>query len=153
MKSKKMWRYKCDFCGKWGGSKYHMTHHECRCTMNPSRECGVCAWKQRLWGDCIQRTMVELLTVIGDRAAFIKKSDEWGDTFDEDALGIVLGKLREFTDNCPACILAAFRQSNILLYGVGGFNFKSEMESVLSDLRADQGERDYARDYGGSTRG
>ncbi len=45
-----------------------------------------------------------------------------------------LPALREATENCPACILAALRQRGIPVPSVNGFNFTEEMKSVWSDI-------------------
>lgn len=110
MRKKKMWRYYCDFCGKAGGHPWHMHNHEQSCTMNPSRVCGLC----RIDGEWEQKSIVELL-----------KTYEVGG----------LDKLRDATENCPACILATLRQFLAIKEKLGDpifmpeFNFKEELRS------------------------
>lgn len=122
MRKVKRWRYYCDFCKKSGGSAYHIANHERGCTANPNRECGMCG----ISGG-VQRPIKELLAAIGwDGAESLKR-------------------LRKLTENCPACILAAIRQSGIdepdqdpeggLISHEGyiDFNFKEESKSFWSD--------------------
>ena len=45
-----------------------------------------------------------------------------------------LQKLRDITNNCPACILAALRQKGICVPLVEGFDFKGECASVWADI-------------------
>jgi hypothetical protein len=60
-----------------------------------------------------------------------------------------LVKLREVAHNCPACILAALRQSGIQQFDGEGapfepdFNFKSERDSVFSEYNVAVLEREY----------
>lgn len=82
MIKKKMWRYYCEFCGKGGCSASHMKKHEEHCTMNPDRKCGLCEV-----ADLEQQKMETLIY------AHVK------------------GDLRSVSNECPACMLAALRQS------------------------------------------
>jgi hypothetical protein len=83
------YRYRCDFCGKTSGSGGHMARHERGCTANPGRICGVCDGRQ------LQRALPDLIAALG-------KGDE---------AGVVA--LREAAGGCPACMLAAVRQSGL----------------------------------------
>jgi hypothetical protein len=80
MKSKRVWRYYCDFCRKSGCNGGHIRKHEASCCSNPDRVCRMCRWV-----DAEQKPTAEL------RAAF-----ESGG----------LDSLRKAADGCPACILA-----------------------------------------------
>ena len=84
MRSKKVWRYWCDHCGKGGLSKHHMIEHEKHCTMNPHRVCGMCARDE----DAVQKPMAELVAA-----------------YDES-----LEALAAKAEGCPACMLAGIRQ-------------------------------------------
>jgi hypothetical protein len=84
----KRWRYYCDFCKKSGQRGYHMQNHERGCTLNPARICGMCSVAQ-----LHQQPMVSLIAAVGDGSAE------------------GMAALRELSENCPACILAAIRQS------------------------------------------
>jgi len=80
MRSKRVWRYYCDFCKKSGCNGGHIRKHEASCCSNPNRICQMCPWV-----DGEQRPTPEL------QASF-----EAGGL---DALRLVAGA-------CPACMLA-----------------------------------------------
>ena len=50
-------------------------------------------------------------------------------------------RLRELTSDCPACILAAIRQSDILV-SLTGYNFSEELKQFW-----DRVNEDYDHDY------
>lgn len=126
MKQKRVWRYYCDYCNKGGCSKGHMVKHEKHCTMNPNRLCGLC--------EAAGNTPVPIPNLI---AALTGHGDDW-------ATGMT--ELRDLTDDCPACILAAIRQSHIQdpPTGLGsgewvddvrsdlGFNYREEHQAFWS---------------------
>ncbi len=84
MRKKRSWRYYCDHCGKSGGSGGAMSQHERHCTLNPTRECRMCA----LAGGA-PTSMPRLIAALRGNG--------------------VVGA-REAADGCPACVLAAIRQ-------------------------------------------
>lgn len=88
MRTKLINRYYCDFCKKAGCAKRWIAHHESRCTNNPNRVCGMC----ELDGDVIQKPIAELSAALES--------------------GGIEG-LRTAAEGCPACMLAAIRQSGI----------------------------------------
>jgi hypothetical protein len=51
----------------------------------------------------------------------------------EPAVEKAMPKLRELTDNCPACIMAALRQKGIPVPCAESFNFKKEAELIFYD--------------------
>jgi hypothetical protein len=127
MKKKKVWRYYCEWCKKSGCSGYWMRKHEQRCTMNPNRICGYCNL-----ADNEQLPMTELLGLLPDPANHIVADSEYegfGATL-ETAVAEALPRLREVTDNCPACIMAALRQKGIPVPIARDFNFKDECKAV-----------------------
>lgn len=136
MKKIKKWRYYCEFCKKSGASAYHMQKHEDHCTMNPRRRCGMC--EADPGGDMVTKPMEDLITALLCQGNDYEKG---------------LEVLREVTGNCPACILAAIRQSGIQRPpeddGEGGcdegvylsFNFVTEKKRFWSD------QNDAAADY------
>jgi hypothetical protein len=89
MRREKRWRYYCDHCKKSGGHAYHLRNHEKRCTANPDRECGICEQMGEL-----PLPIKELIAVLEPRGG--------------------LERLRDIANNCPACILAAIRQSGCM---------------------------------------
>lgn len=42
MTKRKVWRYKCDFCGKSNCSAFAIRNHEKHCCHNPHRMCRMC---------------------------------------------------------------------------------------------------------------
>ena len=98
MRKRQVWRYYCDHCGKGGCSKHHMEQHERSCTLNPERECRMCAADPG--AGAVQHAMPELIEAIGsgDEAGMKRIRDVTGGDRDE---------------GCPACILAAIRQSGL----------------------------------------
>lgn len=137
MKTKTVKRYWCDHCKKAGLQAHAMAKHEKHCTLNPSRNCRVCG----LLGGSTHvgaERMAELV-------AILPKNVEWeGDDYGNpslryfsfcDALRAATPALREATDNCPACIMAAIRQAGIPVPLVE-FDFKSEMQNIFDDINA-----------------
>lgn len=156
MRAVKRWRYYCDFCKKAGQSGFHMKNHEAACTLNPARVCRMCV----KLAEGSQADMAAMLALLPDPAAFMKtfpESREWvwdcwettpGRTaLDDEAIKaqivIALPKLRALTNNCPVCIMAAFRQKQIPLPLVEDFSFTKEMESIWADINAEREESRY----------
>ena len=133
MKRIKRWRYYCEFCKKAGGSGGHIARHEKSCTMNPNRVCGVCGMLEE-----DQKPISQLLAVLPDGERFIQEERDgfisYG-TLEKEAEKC-MPKLRELT-NCPACIMAALRQSKIPIPMVESFNFTEEMKSIWPEINAD----------------
>jgi hypothetical protein len=131
-------RYGCDYCKKVGGSKRHMAKHEEGCTNNPSRVCRL--HEVVTGGEEIPPTVQELMTALEDG-------------------GYPL--LVEVSHNCPACKLAALRQSWVKpdddepwpaepQDGREKFDFKAELASVWSEHNSrerEDGPSYYRGDY------
>jgi len=94
MRRKRVWRYYCDFCGRGGCAASHIKRHEAGCTANPNRVCGLCA-----------RIKIEQ-SPIAELISALKSGPD-----DDYKLGLLA--LRKLAENCPACILAAIRQSGV----------------------------------------
>ncbi len=92
MKVKKVNRYYCDFCKKKGLHAGFMRKHEKGCTANPERVCGFCHF-----AGYDQRPIKEMISILNQ------------DIPVEDRME----KLREYANDCPACILSAIRQSGL----------------------------------------
>jgi len=141
MRKVKRWRYYCDFCKKAGGSGRHIARHEKWCTMNPDRICGVCGMLE-----VNQKPISELLAVIPNSKDYEIES-EYGDRIFIGKLPVDVEKampaLRELTENCPACIMAALRQAKIPVPMVESFNFTEEMKSICKDINADNHRKMY----------
>ena len=121
MREKRVWRYWCDYCKKAGLQKAAMRRHESHCTLNPNRECGMCGIY-----DMEQKPITELIEVLKG-VADNWKSDDWGETFSPDSVEMkaAMKALDEVTGGCPACKLAAIRQSKIPV-PCTDFDFKEE---------------------------
>lgn len=85
MKSKKVWRYWCDHCGKGGCRKDAIVSHEASCIKNKKRKCRTC-----LMAGISQVATEDLVT------GFSKARNE------QDAVAW----LRAVTKGCPTCMLA-----------------------------------------------
>jgi hypothetical protein len=135
MKKIKKWRYYCDYCKKSGGSAFHIQVHEKSCTMNPDRVCNYCGIS-----DNYQHHIPEMVSTL----------KSCGDDYEQ---GLV--KLKELTENCPGCILAAIRQSKVQRppemisdneYDDGvylSFDFKKEKESFWREYRDSHDKEDW----------
>lgn len=142
-------RYYCDHCGKGSGSPSYMRRHEEICTANPARRCRMCAWGQ---DEERMARHVAILQGPGD------SREDWQRKMKD---------LREATNNCPCCILAAIRQSGVqaavsdpdpdgslstaanrmFFPNQGGadlmlgFDFRAELREALDDRRDSREER------------
>lgn len=112
-------RYYCDFCKKSGGSAGPMRKHEVACTLNPDRKCRMC---EHTGGH--EHELPQLIAILGKGGVKEMKA------------------LVEAAADCPACILAAIRQSKLLdpenleYTGAGTafwFDFKAECKSFWAD--------------------
>lgn len=126
--------YYCDFCNKRYLRKTSAEKHERHCTMNPDR---VCRWAQLENGPRTRH---------GEHS-FRKSLPRWvrlNAPLTED----VLNKLRDYTGSCPACTLAALRQSGIEYhydYGTGKRLFDYEQE--VKDFRLHERELEQQEEY------
>jgi len=135
MITKKVNRYYCDFCKKSGGAAGHMKKHESRCTMNPNRECGMC----KMMG-YNQPDLAEIIALLPEMVT-VERED-----FNGCAIGTEIEELsakeikqsldmvREKTNNCPACILAVYRQAGIYLSLLEDFDFKEECKDSWAEF-------------------
>jgi hypothetical protein len=158
MKRVQRWRYYCDHCKKVSGSRSAMEKHEKGCTLNPARDCGICGFLNTGGAP-----LADLLAVLPDPAAFVRTVPEeryfdgieWDpleahqvpdDEALRDATHAVLPKLRELTDDCPACILAALRQRGIPVPLIDDFNWTAEFKAAqerMNEHRQEQEGRYY----------
>ena len=136
MKKKQVWRYYCDHCGKGGCGGGHIRRHEQTCTANPNRACRMCGTESPNMEALVSRLTTAQLAI---------DLNPWHGR---------MKALREATEDCPACILAAIRQSKVqqsmadgddevgynptALDGMTwdgytlGFNFKTERDRYLA---------------------
>lgn len=142
MKKRKVWRYSCDFCGKSNCSASSIASHEKGCTLNPNRVCRVCP-KLEKDESLPLADLVALVDSITEREPKEKEA---------------IAELRKAAGNCPACMLAAIRQSRKLrthrehttimdpdngFEALCSFNFKTEMRDLWADFNNHQYEEDY----------
>lgn len=131
MTKKKVWRYYCEHCKKSGCSGASMSRHEKGCTANPNRSCGHCRE-----AGLPQHPMADLIKALGN-------GNESG-----------VDNLRELSEGCPACMLAAIRQSGLQRpwsYDGEGFrvkfDFKAENIAFWTEINNDRAEHDSYSGY------
>ena len=133
MKKLKRWRYYCDFCKKAGGSAPAMERHEKSCTMNPNRNCRMCDhWA----GGCDFERVKEVAKLIIGKTSWLvyREGDE--------AIEVdILNTLRDEAGGCPACMLAAMRQTDtVALFTQFSYEKeKAEFWKVVNNKRASHG--------------
>ncbi len=108
MRRRKVWRYYCEFCKKSNCSAASISRHEKRCTLNPDRHCGMCAV-----AELGQKPMSVLVDLLADITIKEKRGEYGIDIALGGDMDEALERLRDETENCPACILAALRQKGI----------------------------------------
>lgn len=117
MRKKRVWRYYCDHCSKGRCQATAISGHELFCTKNPNRQCGMCKISEQ------PTPPMEQLKV---------------------ALAQGLDNLLETAGHCPACTLAAIRQSG----GTTGdyeWDYQAACETFWQDLKVEQ-EKQAERD-------
>lgn len=127
MTTKKITRVRawCDYCQKGIWSVKKMQVHEAHCTMNPNRVCRVC---KTLIGQ-ESTPLQELLAICRNSGAlFDGPSQLW-----EIPESLHLD-LRHAAKQCPACEMAALRQSGIPCPAVPGFDFTAQMKAIWQDV-------------------
>ena len=132
MNKKKVWQYKCDFCGKKNYSAGHMKSHEKHCTMNPDRECRMCKLSEAPNND-----LAELIRYMKDpEYAILPEDASNGSTHEtlknKEELESYLEGLWEKANFCPACVLAVLRQKKIHPNDIG-FDWKKEVAHFWED--------------------
>jgi len=132
MKTKRVLRYYCEYCKKSGCSKRHIRHHEERCTLNPNRVCGYCKFLERE-----QPKIIDLLALLPNPDDF-----KWYSSTFTTAVEESLPKLREATESCPACIMAALRQKGIPVPIATNFDFKKECQKIWDEINRESWKRD-----------
>lgn len=124
MTKRQVWRYRCEFCGKSSCGGGHIARHERGCTANPGRVC-----EMHKHCEEPQKPVADLIAIL--KAHEIDK--EWTKATEE---------LRQAARGCPACMLAAIRQSGLQRFDVDEdgiapgaefeFNFKAELAAFWS---------------------
>ena len=140
MKEKIVKRFYCDFCKKANLQKRAMFLHEKHCTMNPNRTCRLCEKINGGHG----KEMNELLEILPDPANVnsitwhLDNHEEYYSIINDfnSELTLAMPKLREATDNCPICIMAALRQKKISVPSVEDFKYKEEVQAVFDNYKS-----------------
>jgi hypothetical protein len=133
-------RYYCDYCKKGTGTRQSMVRHEKGCTANPQRECGMCAMKD----DEPTSPLAELLAIFdGFVDETIDDPLHWSmrEGHEKDRAERYT-RLREKAGNCPACILAALRQTKVYI-ACEKFDWKKESKQWLADHSHYDDDRPY----------
>ncbi len=131
MKKVKKWRYYCDFCKKAGTYGPPMAKHEKNCTMNPGRGCGMCDRLDNSFPEPIETLMaplkeLEALRLKQTKTTTIGDLEIEGSPRLVDETKAAIDKLRKLSGHCPACMLAAVRQSKA---DVEFFDYKAEVKN------------------------
>lgn len=136
MRIRRVNRYYCEFCKKAGCSGFHMKRHEDSCTLNPKRICRVCKMAQGVQQPI--ETLISILPTLSDdeKSAFGPLGG-----MASVKVNAALVRLREVCSDCPACIMAALRQSKIPVPIATDFNWTTEMKAVWDTINNLQYER------------
>ena len=143
-------RYKCVHCGKIGYSAGHMRRHANRCTANPDRKCGM-HYKEHLFdssnrrfeGYHVRNLVQAAISILPDIAKFPAVKDEFGVDVHpglQEATAAVFAAAVDAVNGCPACTLAALRQSGIG-HNVTVFDFKKAVEEWRNKANDEYGHR------------
>lgn len=97
--------YSCEHCGRSRLTKHAIVSHEPHCIHNPERRC-------RWQSPHVDHGYVELAAIVAEL-----RDD-----------GVVLERLREQTDGCPACMLAAIVQAGVHGEERGEFDYETEKQ-------------------------
>lgn len=125
-------RYYCDYCKKAGCSKYHMTEHEKHCTMNPNRDCRMCALLANSAAPLDEiRALVPRIREVSDDQGLYDHT-HYGRKVAE-----AVDVMRQAADGCPVCVFAALRQEHVFVSSEA-FDFKAECDAVFREVNADR---------------
>ena len=124
MRTKKVTRHYCDFCGKGSFKKPTMAEHEAKCFNNPKRICSMCE-------NAAEDTR---LLIAESMRGFILDGSENTDGW-RTADKAWLGNLRKLTRDCPACILSVLKQGKITAFDI--FDYKSERDAYWAERMRD----------------
>lgn len=128
----------CDFCRKHGLSRRAMEKHELYCTMNPNRRCR--------WYLNDYYPSARMLSSGSDTTHRMRRglprwvrifalADEYTPPEEREKF---MARLREHALGCPACMLAAIRQSGVdtwRIRGDGGWDYEREVQRFRKEER------------------
>ena len=115
----------CDYCQKGLWSVKKMEVHEKHCTMNPNRVCRVCKTLLGQEPTPLQELIAVCKGIVPNPEA-IGFTDVCCDRLHND--------LYRAAQQCPACEMAALRQSRIPCTAVPGFDFTAQMQAIWDDV-------------------
>lgn len=123
MRTKKVTRHYCDFCGKGSFKKPTMAEHEAKCFNNPKRICAMCENAAEDTQLLIAESMREFILEGPDEDY---KGELW-----READKAWLDNLRKLTGDCPACILSVLKQGKIRAFDI--FDYKAERDAYWAE--------------------
>lgn len=141
MRTKKVNRYYCDFCGKGGCAAGHMKRHEQRCTLNPGRVCGMCLYGKD--DNEKQPDLASLVSIVNSWEPAELHRHDYGSVEFNTAAARQLETLADAAGNCPACILSALRQAIPGRTDAVSYPYKIEAQKWLEDHRPENGRGGY----------
>lgn len=128
--------YYCDYCRKHGLSRAAMEKHEAICTMNPER---VCRWQ--IDGHSDGTKVLAIAPVASELAA---RATTGTDSRPHLLTQGDIDWLRDEVDGCPACMLAALRQSGISdIHWDANMNQIFDYDREIERLRKEERYRDH----------
>lgn len=110
MREKLVKRYYCEHCSKGGFKKPSIQQHEKGCTRNPERLCYLCEETHDYKSLCAEAIKRSSENEVDHR--IISEAED-------------LMALSRMVSNCPACLLAVLRQSNVFAFE--HFDYKTEL--------------------------
>lgn len=143
MKERTVTQYSCDFCGKKLLQRSAMVKHELACTLNPNRKCRMCEA-----AGLMQLPVATLVALIPSRDLLnIPSQDVWDpmsylekehvsaliEKLDP-TLKDLVAKVEEAACRCPACMMAAFRQSGLPMGVLKAFDYKKLKKAFWADV-------------------
>lgn len=134
MRTKTVTVHYCEFCRKRSFTKPAMIRHELGCTLNPNRVCGMCAIESEAaeQDDPVAKPLPELIELCKTFDSGWSPTNYGHDMESHQKQNTE--KLREAANGCPACMLAAIRQSG---NGWVPFDWKEESKAWWADRPRD----------------
>jgi len=134
MKAKQKTVYYCDYCKKKGMIAYHIENHEKHCTMNPERQCGVCADGIDLpeAAEAFRVFFVAYEKENTNPPTWNNLLAEYKESYSDKEIE---ENLMNFGENCPACSLAILRQSKVGWYFA---EYKTLLHRFMSERWAEE---------------
>lgn len=116
-----------------------MKKHELHCTMNPNRKCRMCELLEQTRPD-----YAEIIVLVPkSESRFEQMVDAVGRGYtgiadNDNDIRASLDMVRGKTGNCPACIMAVYRQAGIPIPILSDFDYKKEREDFFAKYNDEQ---------------